>query len=88
MSEKKEQWSWMKFFKGFFDGKNYAKALVLGFCMLVILIIIFSITSTISSRFKKVRPTQAVESNNGIIATQNEDKSGNTYSLLNLFNWK
>ena len=84
----KEIWSWGKFFKGFFDGKNYAKAIVLGTCMLVILIIVFSVASTIKSRFAKVKPAQAIESNNGIIATQNEDKSGNTYSLFNLFNWK
>ena len=88
MAEERENWSWSKFLKGFFDGRNYAKALVLGFCMTVILIIVFSVTSTISSRFKKVKPTQSVESNNGIIATQNEDKSGNQYALFNLFNWK
>jgi len=88
MTEEKEQWSWLKFFKGFFDGKNYAKAVVIGFCMIVILIIVFSVVNTISSRFKKVQPTQAVGTNQGIIATKNEDKSGNQYSLFNLFNWK
>lgn len=83
-----ELWSWGKFFKGFFDGRNYAKALVLGFCMTVILIVVFSVVNTISSRFKKTTPTQAVGTNCGIIATKNEDKSGNSYSLFNLFNWK
>jgi hypothetical protein len=85
----KEGWSWLKFVKGFFDGRNYAKALVLGFCMLVILIVVFSVASTIKSRFSRpAPPTQAVGTNQGIIATKNEDKSGNSYSLLNFFNWK
>ena len=85
----KETWSWLKFVKGFFDGKNYAKAVVLGFCMTVILIVVFSVTSVIKSRFgKPAQPTQAVGTNQVIIATKNEDKSGNSYSLFNLFNWK
>lgn len=83
-----DNWSFKKFFMGFFSAKNYAKALVLGTCMLVILIVVYSVASTIKSRFAKTKPTQAVESNQGIIATNNEDKSGNTYSLLNILNWK
>lgn len=83
-----ESWSWAKFFKGFVDGRSYAKALVLGFCMIVILVIITSVYQTISFRLLKKAPTQAVGTNQGIIATQNEDKSGNTYSLFNLLNWK
>ena len=35
-----EAWSWLKFFKGFFIGKNYAKAIVIGTCQAVILVII------------------------------------------------
>lgn len=54
----REGWSWSKFFKGFFDGRNYAKAIIMMFCMLVILIIVYSVTSTISSRFKKAPVTQ------------------------------
>jgi len=88
MSDTPELWSWPKFFKGFFDGRNYAKAIVLGFCMTVIVIIAFSVITVITSKLKKVTPTQAVGANQGIIATKNEDKSGNTYSLFNLFNWK
>ncbi len=84
----KENWDWAKFFKGFFDGKNYAKALVLGVCMIVIVVIVTSVYQTISSRLLKKPPTQQVGSNQGIIATQNEDKSGNSYQLFNLFNWK
>jgi len=88
MTEETDGWSWGKFFKGFITGKNYAKALVLGFCMIVILVIVTSVYQAISSRLLKKPPTQTVGSNQGIIATQNEDKSGNTYSLFNLFNWK
>lgn len=86
--EPKEQWSWLKFIKGFFDGKNYAKAIVLGFCLLVMIIIGVSVHGFIKSKFNKPLPTQAVGTNQGVIATKNEDKSGNTYSLFNLFNWK
>lgn len=85
-STEKETWSWLKFFKGFFDGKNYAKAIVLGVCMIVILVVVTSVYQVIRSRFSK--PSQAIESNQGIIATNNEDKSGNGYSLINFFNWR
>ena len=82
-------WSWGKFFGGFINGKNYAKAIVLGFCLLVVIVIVFSVASVIKSKFHKTaQPTQAVGTNQGVIATQNEDKSGNTYSLFNLVNWK
>lgn len=84
-----ESFSFKKFFTGFWNGKNYAKAIVMMFCMAVILIIVFSVASTIKSRFGKPKQaTQTVGTNEGIIATKNEDKSGNTYSLFNLFNWK
>ena len=84
-----DAWSWRKFFGGFFSGKNYAKAIVLGFCLFVILLIAVSVHGFIRSKFGKAPiPTQAVGSNQGIIATKNEDKSGNSYSLFNLFNWK
>lgn len=84
----KEQWSWGKFFKGFFDGKNYAKAIVLMFCGGLIIVICFSTFSVIKSRFVKVKPTQEVETNNGTINTENTDKQGNTWSLFNIFNWR
>lgn len=83
-----EGWNWKKFLTGFFNGKNYAKAIVLGFCLLIILIIVFSVVSVIKSRFMKAKPTQAIGTNQGVVATSNEDKSGNTYSLFNLVNWK
>lgn len=87
--EYKEPWSWSKFLKGFFDGKNYAKAIVLGVCFIIVLIIIFSVHGFISSKLHKAPPpSQTVGENKGIIATNNEDKQGNSYSLLNLFNWR
>lgn len=86
--ESKENWSWSKFFKGFFDGKNYAKALVLGVCMIVIIVIVTSVYQVFVSRLLKKPPTQSVGTNQGIIATKNEDKSGNSYSLFNLLNFK
>lgn len=88
MSEQHDNWSWGKFFGGFVTGKNYAKALVLGVCMLVIFVVFTSVWQTFGSRLLKKVPTQSVGANQGIIATQNEDKSGNQYALLNLFNWK
>lgn len=60
-NEAPETWSWGKFFKGFFDGKNYAKALVLMFCGTVILIIVFSVASVIKSRFGKPTPPTEIE---------------------------
>lgn len=84
-----ERWDWVKFFKGFFDGKNYAKALVFGVCLFILLLIAVSVHGFISSKLHKPTvPAQAVGTNQGIIATKNEDKTGNTYSLFNLFNWK
>lgn len=88
MGDGADLWSWGKFFTGFISGKNYAKALVLGFCMVVILVVGTSVWQVFGSRLLKKPPTQSVGSNQGIIATQNEDKSGNQYALFNLFNWK
>ena len=84
----KEQWSWLKFFKGFFDGKNYAKSLVLMVCGSIIVLVCFSTYTVIKSRFVKVQPTQTVGTNSGTIITENTDKQGNTWSLLSLFNFR
>lgn len=81
--ESKEQWSWAKFFKGFFDGKNYAKSIVLMFCSAVILFLGFSSYTFIKSKFEK--PTSSIETNNGTVTTTNTDKK--SWSLLNLFNF-
>jgi hypothetical protein len=79
--DEKDAWSWKKFFKGFFDGKNYAKSIVLGFCMLVVLLIVTSVFTTIRAKFQK--PTQAIGTNNGTIETNNKEE--HSWSLLNLF---
>lgn len=39
----KEGWSWKKFFSGFFDGKNTAKAIVMAFHIAIVGLIVFSI---------------------------------------------
>lgn len=83
-----EHWSWGKFFKGFFDGRNYAKSIVLMFCSGIILVICFSTYTVIKSKFVKHQPTQTVGENSGTITTENTDKQGNTWSLVNLFNWR
>lgn len=91
-AEQKEHWSWGKFFAGFVDGRNYAKAIVLVFCMVVILVIVFSVGSVIKSRFSRPpAPTQTVGTNGGTINTTN-DQSTVTVNhwhlpLSDLFNW-
>ena len=81
-----ESHSWSKFFKGFITGRNYLKAIVLGFCMIIILIIIFSVGSMIQRIFVKPVPTSSVGTNSGTVTTNNEDKRGNSFSLFNIFN--
>ncbi len=83
-----EPWSFKKFFLGFFRAQNGAKALVIGFWLFLILFLGYATYKVFQSRFTHVQPTQAVGTNKGIIATKNEDKQGNSYSLLNLFNWR
>ncbi len=86
MTDQIDNWSWSKFFSGFINGKNYAKALVMMFCMIVILTIVISVFSFIKSKFHKPIPTQTVGQNLGTITTNNEDKHGNSFSLFNIFN--
>ena len=78
--------SWVKFFRGFITGRNYLKALVLGFCMVVILVIIISVGNMIQRIFVKPTPTSSVGTNTGTVTTNNEDKRGNSFSLFNIFN--
>jgi len=42
-----ESWSWGKFAKGAFVGKNYGKAVILGFCQLIILCVIGALVFTV-----------------------------------------
>ena len=81
--EEKESWSWLKFFKGFFDGKNYGKAIVFLFCSGIILFVGLSSYTFVKSKFEK--PTSAIETNNGTVTTTNTDKK--SWSLLNFFNF-
>jgi len=83
-----EPWSWSKFLLGIFNGRNYAKAIILGFCLLVVLVISFSVYKAISGHFAPQSSEQKIGTNQGIIATKNEDKKGNSVSLINLFNWR
>lgn len=53
----KEQWSWLKFIKGPFDGKNYAKAIVMLICMSVIITIIGAVAYTAWTFIIKPRQT-------------------------------
>lgn len=76
-------WNWAKFFKGFFDGKNYGKAIVMMFCMAVIIFLGFSSYTFIKSKFEK--PTSSIGTNNGTVTTTSTDKK--SWSLLNLFNF-
>ena len=81
-----ETHSWVKFFKGFITGRNYLKAVVLGFCMVVILIIVISVGNMVKKIFVKPIPTSSVGTNSGTVTTNNEDKRGNSFSLFNIFN--
>jgi hypothetical protein len=69
-----EIWSWKKFFKGFFVGKNYAKALVMMFCMMVIIVIGFSVYSTVMryAKPKPVIPTSSIGTNSGTVTNQTD----------------
>ncbi len=87
-SVEKETWSWSKLAKGVFDGKNYAKSLIFMICGSIIIVVCFSTYTVIKSKFVKVKPTQEVGTNLGTITTENTDKQGNTWSLVNFFNWR
>lgn len=92
MTDSHDQWSWKKFFGGFIDGRNYAKSIVLMFCMIVILIICFSVYSLAKSYIKKPTPTDT-STLSGQTVTQNIDKSvkevkQTNYPFANgLFGW-
>lgn len=83
-----EPWSFKKFFLGFFRAQNGAKALVIGFWLFLILFLGYATYKVPQSKFTHIQHTQAVGSNQGIVATKNEDKQGNSYSILNFFNWR
>ena len=82
-TEAKEHWSWSKFLLGFFDGKNYAKAMVFGFCLFIMLMIGYATTTFIKSKIVKPMPT--IGTNSGTVTNTSTDKK--SWSLFNLFNF-
>jgi ABC-type lipoprotein release transport system permease subunit len=86
MTEPKENWSWGKFFSGFFDGKNYAKAIVMMFCMVVIISIGFALYSTIMRYVKpKAQPipqVQTIGTNSGTVVTDNKQEEKKAWQLF------
>lgn len=90
VGDPRENWSWLKFLKGFFDGRNYAKAVVLGFCLIVIAIIVFSVYSFVKGFFDKPKPlpTQTIGTNSGSVCTVNKDnREDGGFKLLDLSKW-
>jgi len=81
---KSESWSWKKFALGIFDGRNYAKAIILGMCGSIVLTICFCIYSVVKSKFIKPIPvqTQAVGTNQGTITTDNKQETKKTWQLF------
>ena len=67
----KEPWSWAKFLKGPFDGKNYAKAIVIGICMLIILTIGYSLYKLFNPMLKHSDTSSSkISHNQGTITTE------------------
>lgn len=56
-----EEWSWLKFIKGPFVGKNWAKALVLTTIQLVIIAVIGAVIFTALTFFKKPNQNQKTD---------------------------
>lgn len=86
MATERDDWSFGKFFLGFIKMKNAAKAIVMLWWIGIILTVCFSVYTVVHSRLTKPTPSQAVGTNTGTITTNNEDKRGNSFSLINLFN--
>lgn len=84
MEKDQDLWSWSKFFGGFVKGKNFAKATVIGFCQVIILVIILSVVfSAISFLKPKTAPAPSVGSNAGTITNNTEDnRKGTVIQLL------
>lgn len=86
-----EGWSWSKFFGGFFNGVNSAKAIVTTFHQILILLIVASLIFcgvAVWKKFKKKpKGTPApvcVTTNNGEIHSST-DEIVKKYGLVNLF---
>jgi hypothetical protein len=77
-----EVWSWAKFFSGFIDGRNYAKAIVLGVCMLVVVTVLFSVFTVVKARFSPKQATIQTVSGGEVDASVNKRVKN---SILGLF---
>lgn len=75
-----EPWSWGKFFTGFIDGRNYAKAIVLGVCMVIMLSIGFCVYSVVRNKFPKPNERPDIIT----AETASVDKSTRTLTQTNL----
>jgi len=83
----KENWSWRKFVLGIFDGRNYAKAIILGICGAIVLTICFCVYSVVKSKFIKPKPvqTQSIGTNQGQVTTNNIEETNRGWSLIESF---
>lgn len=80
----KENWSWRKFVLGIFDGRNYAKAIILGICGAIVLTICFCVYSVVKSKFIKPKPvqTQSIGTNQGQVTTNNSEETKKGWQLF------
>lgn len=88
--DKEEPFTWSKFVRGFITGKNYAKAIVLGIIMLVLVFLGYSAYKEISGLFVKTPPVVSTISNTGggTVESKTESKSEHKQSNglnLNVF---
>lgn len=85
-----EQFSWVKWFKGFIPGLNTAKAVVIIFQIVLVLSIGFCIYFTVNKLFiKKAAPvtqTQSYGTVSGDVYDSHDtkNKDSKSYSLINL----
>lgn len=75
-----ENWNWKKFFIGFFDGKNYAKAIVIGTCQAIVVVIVACVFLTAKNII--LRNTGTVITNES--HTKSETKNNNLFTLLKI----
>lgn len=77
-----EAHSWSKFFKGFVTGRNYLKAIVLGFCLTVILGVGYSVYAVIKMRLAPKQATIQTVSGGEVDASVNKRVKN---SILGIF---
>lgn len=77
-----EAHSWSKFFKGFITGRNYLKAIVMMFCMAIILGVGFSVYTVIKLRMAPKQATIQSVSGGQVDASVNKKVKN---SILGIF---